>query len=113
MEKRPWGTYEILKESAGYKVKIITVDPGHRLSYQYHHKRHEGWTVISGEGIVTLDDVPTQVKQGSYVFIPAETKHRVECTSSEPLVFAEVQLGSYFGEDDIVRLKDDYGRKDE
>lgn len=110
-ERRPWGTYEVLYDGEECKVKKIIVDPGQSPSYQYHHKRSESWTVVSGEGECTIDDTPRSVKCGDTITVPVGVKHTIMNTSdSVPLVFIEVQTGSYFGEDDIVRLKDKYGR---
>ena len=109
--ERPWGHYVVLDESAdSFKVKTIEVTPGHRLSLQSHAKRSEHWFVTDGEGVVWLDDERVPVKAGVAVDIPVGTRHRVECTGGTPLVFVEVQHGTYFGEDDIVRHDDDYGR---
>jgi mannose-6-phosphate isomerase len=110
-ETRPWGQFENLLDTDYCKVKRITVNPQQRLSYQYHYKREEVWTVVSGTGAVTINNLRTQVSKGSVVQIPIEAKHRIENTSEdEDLIFIEVQNGTYFGEDDIVRLKDDYKR---
>lgn len=109
-EKRPWGSYEVLLDSDICKVKTISVDPGHRLSYQYHNQRREVWTIIAGSGVLTLDGDETHVEKESVVEIPIGSRHRIQNTGSEPLVFIEVQTGTYFGEDDIVRLQDDYKR---
>tara|TARA_R110000796_G_scaffold138172_1_gene254234 strand:+ start:453 stop:791 length:339 start_codon:yes stop_codon:yes gene_type:complete len=111
IEYRPWGYYEILKEKTNYKVKRITVKPGERLSYQYHHKRSEVWTIVSGEAHVTLNDEVFHYLYGETIIIPQGTKHRVLNKGLDNLVFIEVQHGSYFGEDDIVRIEDDYNRK--
>jgi len=110
-ETRPWGKYEILLSSDNCKVKKITVNPGGRLSYQYHHKRSEVWTVTSGVATITLDDDIQDYSYGETILIPKGTKHRVENRGEEDLNFIEVQHGSYFGEDDIVRIEDDYNRK--
>ena len=110
-EERPWGKYEVLLDAPDCKVKRITVNPDQRLSYQYHHKRTETWVVISGSGLVTLDDVVTPVEAGSIINIGLKQSHRVQSNELDPLVFIEVQQGTYFGEDDIVRLEDDYGRE--
>jgi mannose-6-phosphate isomerase-like protein (cupin superfamily) len=108
---RPWGEYLVLDDSAeDHKVKRITVTPGKRLSYQSHDKRAEHWFVVSGQAKVTLDDVDHLVNPGESIEIPTGTRHRVENPGTEPLVFIEVQHGTYFGEDDIVRYEDDYGR---
>ena len=109
--ERPWGHYVVLDESAAtFKVKTIEVTPGHRLSLQTHERRSEHWFVTAGQGEVTLDDERVAVTVGSAVDIPVGVRHRVACTGDTPLVFVEVQHGTYFGEDDIVRYDDDYGR---
>ena len=110
-ENRPWGFYEILIDNPKYKVKRISVNCGKRISYQYHNKREETWVVVEGEGVVTIDNKDLQVEQGSTISIKRGQKHRVKCTSSSCLVFIETQTGEYFGEDDIVRIEDDYGRE--
>lgn len=107
---RPWGTYTTLKEEGGYKVKRITVRPGESLSLQYHHHRAEHWTVVRGHGIVQIGDVQYPTGPGEYRYIPLKEKHRLTNTGQEELVLIEVQVGDYLGEDDIVRLQDNYGR---
>ena len=109
--ERPWGKYYVLEDEENYKLKRIEVDAGHRLSYQYHHHRQEFWTVVQGEAVVVLDGVEHVVKYGESIFIPLGAKHRIENRSAELLVFIEVQTGTYFGEDDIIRLEDDYARE--
>ncbi len=109
-EERPWGAFEVLLDDRDLKVKRITVLPGQRLSYQSHSKRAENWTVILGKAEVTLNDKVHVLSPGEHIFIPREAKHRVANTGTEILVFVEVQTGTYFGEDDIVRFSDDYGR---
>lgn len=109
-ENRPWGRYEILADKNQYKAKTITVDPGQQLSYQSHAKREEHWVVISGVAEVVLDEKVHSLKGGEHIFIPKGAKHRMRNPGKEPLVFVEVQTGSYFGEDDIVRYQDDYNR---
>lgn len=109
-EERPWGRFDILKDFPHFKSKIISVNPGAQISYQSHTKREEHWIVVKGSGIVVLNEKDIPVKRGTYVFIPLEAKHRIRNTGAEPLEFVEVQLGSYFGEDDIVRYQDDYKR---
>jgi len=111
IEERPWGKFEILVDSDNCKVKRITVYPGGRLSYQYHHKRSEVWTVVSGVATMTLDGKISDHIYGETILIPQGTKHRVENKGLDDLVFIEVQHGSYFGEDDIVRIEDDYDRQ--
>jgi len=108
---RPWGHYDILLEADDCKVKQIKVYPGGKLSYQYHFKRNEVWTVVSGTGVFTLDGVNTICGPGDTLVIPTLAKHMIENISHEPLTFIEVQRGSYFGEDDIVRISDAYGRE--
>lgn len=110
-EVRPWGYYIILDEAGYGKTKRIHVNPKQRLSYQSHEKRNEYWIVIQGTGRVTIDDKVTDVQPGYAIFIPDKCKHRIENTHDlVPLVFIEVQNGTYYGEDDIVRYEDDYGR---
>ncbi len=109
-DDRPWGSYTVVDQGRGHKVKRIVVQPGKRLSYQRHARRSEHWFVIEGRGLVTLDDEPVEVAAGHAVDIPAGAAHRIENPGEGPLVFIEVQHGEYFGEDDIVRLEDDFGR---
>lgn len=108
--ERPWGAYTVLADEHDHKVKRLTVAPGSRLSYQRHARRSEHWFVVAGRGVVTLDGRPVPVGAGRAVDVPVGTSHRIENTGAVPLVFIEVQTGSYFGEDDIERLEDDYGR---
>ena len=108
--ERPWGKYFVLEDEPNYKLKRIEVNPGHRLSYQYHHHRQEFWTIVEGEAVVVLDEVEHVLKYGESIFIPLGAKHRIENRGSKLLVFVEVQTGAYFGEDDIVRIEDDYSR---
>ena len=107
---RPWGSYEVVVDNARFKVKTITVEPGRRLSYQRHKRRAEHWFVVRGTGRVTLDGRVLEVSPGESVDVPIGSAHRMENTGETQVVFVEVQLGDYFGEDDIVRLEDDYGR---
>jgi len=107
---RPWGYYEELYNGDDCKVKRIIVKPDERLSYQCHKKRGEHWIFISGVGMVTLNNVQSEVSPGSRIWIPAEMKHRIWNNGNSELVFIEVQTGTYFGEDDIERFEDDYGR---
>lgn len=109
-EERPWGSYTILDEGENYKVKRIEVLPGKRLSYQRHFRRSEHWFVVAGTAKVTLNDKEFLVPAGEAVDIPVETAHRVENPGESRLVFIETQTGDYFGEDDIIRLEDDFGR---
>ena len=107
---RPWGSYTILEEGPGYKVKRVTVKPGGRLSLQMHHRRSEHWVVIAGTARVTRGDEVFDLNVGHSTEIPLETRHRLENPGQEMLHIIEVQNGPYLGEDDIVRFQDDYGR---
>lgn len=110
-EERPWGSFTILDESENFKVKRIEVLPGKRLSYQRHQKRAEHWFVVQGTAKVTLNGSEILVETGKAVDIATGTAHRVENPhDAETLVFIETQTGNYFGEDDIERLDDDFGR---
>jgi mannose-6-phosphate isomerase len=110
-EQRPWGSFTILDEAENYKVKRIEVLPGKRLSYQRHGKRAEHWFVVQGTAKVTLNGTQILVEAGRSVDIAVGTAHRVENPlDAETLVFIETQTGTYFGEDDIERLEDDFGR---
>ena len=114
IEHRPWGSFENLLDEDYCKVKRIIVKPGQRLSYQFHHKRTEHWVIVQGDAIVTLNGKEHLFTEGMVVEIPVTTKHRVENKFDKNLIFIETQTGTYFGEDDIVRIEDDYGRnKDE
>lgn len=107
---RPWGHYENLVEDTDHKMKRIVVAPGKRLSLQKHARRAERWVVIRGEAVVTLDGEDIPLKAGDTVYIPKGAVHRMTNPGTEPIIFGEVQLGDYFGEDDIIRLEDDFGR---
>ena len=109
-DRRPWGTFTVLDEADGFKVKRIEVLPGKRLSYQKHAQRAEHWFVVEGSAKVTLDGAEIIVAAGHAIDIPTRAAHRVENPGEANLVFIEVQRGNYLGEDDIVRLQDDYGR---
>ena len=110
IEHRPWGSFENLLDADYCKVKRIIVKPGQRLSYQFHQKRTEHWVIVQGDAVVTLDDEEYEYHIGDVVEIPVTTKHRVENKFNKDLIFIETQTGTYFGEDDIVRFEDDYGR---
>jgi mannose-6-phosphate isomerase-like protein (cupin superfamily) len=110
-EERPWGRFLNLWEDAAGKVKLIEVDPQKRLSYQSHTKRRESWTVVLGEALVVLNDQEHRLKSGDHIDIPVGAKHRLANESVNlPLRIIEVQTGTYFGEDDIQRFQDDWGR---
>lgn len=108
--QRPWGSYTVLEEGPGFKVKRVTVNPGGRLSLQMHHRRSEHWVVIAGTARVTRDQEVFDLKVGESTAIPVKTTHRLENPGREIVHIIEVQNGPYLGEDDIVRFKDDYGR---
>lgn len=109
---RPWGYYKTLSidNKIGYQVKYICVYPGKRLSLQYHNYRSENWVIVQGTGIVTLDDEKINVNKEDSVYIKIKQKHRIENTGDINLIFIETQIGSYLGEDDIVRIEDDFNR---
>ena len=109
-DHRPWGYFTVLADEPDHKVKRIVVYPGKRLSLQKHQKREEHWFVVSGQGIVTLDGERLNKKCGESINIPCGSSHRIENPGTVELSFIEVQTGEYFGEDDIERLEDDYGR---
>lgn len=107
---RPWGTYTVLEDGAGYKIKRIEVKPGAQLSLQMHHHRSEHWIVVTGTAKVVCDDREFLVMTNESTYIPAGKKHRMENPGVLDLVMIEVQSGEYLGEDDIVRFSDIYGR---
>jgi mannose-1-phosphate guanylyltransferase/mannose-1-phosphate guanylyltransferase/mannose-6-phosphate isomerase len=109
-ELRPWGEFEILRDSPDFKAKVIRVEPGQQLSYQSHSRRAEHWVVVRGEPEVVLDDKVLRPRPGEHVHIPLGAKHRMRNPGTEVVEFVEIQVGSYFGEDDIVRYQDDYQR---
>ena len=108
--QRPWGSYTVLEEGPGFKVKRVTVNPGGRLSLQMHHQRSEHWVVIAGTARVTRGEEIFDLRVGQSTAIPVKTRHRLENPGRETVHIIEVQNGPYLGEDDIVRFKDDYGR---
>jgi mannose-6-phosphate isomerase len=107
---RPWGRYEVLQDAPAHKVKCIYVRPGARLSYQRHQKRAEHWFIVSGNATVTLNGEIFEKSAGETVDIEIGQLHRIANQDSQELVFIEVQTGTYFGEDDIERIEDDYAR---
>lgn len=109
-EDRPWGSFEVLHDGEAFKVKILTVLPGKRLSLQAHEKREENWVVTQGSAFVQIDDEFLELTPGQHVFIPKTVKHRLENKTDVPLTVVETQTGNYFGEDDIVRYEDDFQR---
>jgi mannose-6-phosphate isomerase-like protein (cupin superfamily) len=113
MNIRPWGNFTILEEQDTHKVKRIEVLPGKRLSYQRHEKRAEHWMVVRGQAVVTLEGREIPLPPGQSVDIPPKAAHRIFNPGKELLTFIEIQTGEYFGEDDITRLEDDFGRASE
>lgn len=109
-DRRPWGSFTVLDEGEHYKVKRIEVLPGKRLSYQRHSRRAEHWFVVRGIAKVTLNDREILLNSGDKLDVELGDAHRVENPGPDPLIFIEVQTGEYFGEDDIERLEDDFGR---
>jgi len=108
---RPWGHYQVLADEPDHKVKRLVVRPGARLSLQRHRRRSEHWHLVAGRAEVTLDERRILLGPGESVDIPCGARHRVRNPGDEPLVLIEVQRGDYFGEDDIERFEDDYGRR--
>ncbi|MGQ9897895.1 MAG: phosphomannose isomerase type II C-terminal cupin domain [Acidobacteriota bacterium] len=109
-DRRPWGQYAVLDEGPGYKVKRLEVLPGQRMSYQKHNQRHEHWMVVHGQAQVTLDGQEYILNTGDTIDVPAGAAHRIANPNDAPLILIEIQRGDYLGEDDIIRLQDDYGR---
>jgi mannose-6-phosphate isomerase len=109
-DERPWGSWEILDEGRGYKVKRIVVLPGARLSYQTHAHRAEHWSVVQGSATCVVDGQTVEVAQGQSIDVGLGVAHRIANLHDDDLIVIEVQRGDYLGEDDIVRLDDDYGR---
>ncbi len=107
----PWGEWEVLLDDQTCKVKRITVLPGRRLSYQKHFRRSERWIVVEGCGIVTVDGKNILINESETIEIGCEAAHRMTNKGEKNLTFIEIQRGEYFGEDDIIRLEDDYGRE--
>ena len=110
--QRPWGYYQVYADEPDHKVKRIVVYPGKRLSLQRHQRRAEHWYVLNGEAIVTRDEQELHLNAGEAVDIPRGAVHRIMNPGTEDMAFIEVQTGDYFGEDDIERLEDDFGRTD-
>jgi len=108
---RPWGSYRTIEQRQNYQIKHIKVYPGKRLSLQYHFKRDEHWTIIKGTSVTQLDDASIEMTVNESIFIPRKSKHRITNATDEIVEFIEIQIGEYLGEDDIVRLEDDFGRQ--
>ena len=108
--ERPWGRYEVLSSSDVHQVKNVYVLPGKRLSYQRHEKRAEHWFIVQGQAKITLNGDSFEMTVGDSIDIEIGDLHRIENIGSNDVIFIEVQTGSYFGEDDIERIEDDFGR---
>ncbi len=109
-DQRPWGKYEVIVTEEGSQVKRIEVYPGKRFSLQKHSRRAEKWIFVCGRGIVTIGSRQIEVGPGFFIEVPCGEIHRVHNIGGTPLVLIEVQFGDYLGEDDIIRLEDDFGR---
>ncbi|MEA2076636.1 MAG: phosphomannose isomerase type II C-terminal cupin domain [Candidatus Marinimicrobia bacterium] len=109
-EDRPWGFFEVLLDTSQCKVKKITVNPDCRLSLQSHEKRNEHWIVVEGSMRITTEDHVEDYPKNAHIYISHGTKHRMKNIGSVPASVIEIQTGEYFGEDDIIRYEDDYGR---
>ena len=109
-DHRPWGTFEILSEGTGFKVKKIIVNPGAALSLQSHKHRFEHWVVVNGSAVVTIDECVKVIPEGESTFVPIGSRHRLQNKEKEPLIIIEIQIGAYLGEDDIIRYEDIYSR---
>lgn len=108
---RPWGQYQKIFQELGVWVKRVEVNPGQRLSLQRHYHRSEKWIIVSGQGLVTVNELTVTVTNGSIVDIPVRVLHRISNLGKEPLVFIEVACGDSLTEEDIVRIQDDYSRQ--
>ncbi|MDZ7820357.1 MAG: phosphomannose isomerase type II C-terminal cupin domain [Candidatus Marinimicrobia bacterium] len=109
-ETRPWGTFEVLLDAPNFKVKKITVNPACRLSLQSHRKRNEHWIVTEGKMRITVGEHTGNYQPDAHVYIPKGSRHRMENHGKGPASVIEIQTGTYFGEDDIIRYEDDYDR---
>ena len=109
-DARPWGRWKVVEANPSFPLKTIEVDPGERLSLQYHNFRSEHWIVVAGQGVVTIGGDNLRVERGSHVYVPRETKHRIANDGDHKLIFVEVQFGDRLEESDIVRVEDDYAR---
>jgi mannose-6-phosphate isomerase len=110
-EERPWGNYTVLHTDETCQVKKLVINPGKRISLQSHKYRAEHWFIVLGRGTAELDGKEIEVGPGDSINVPIGSKHRISCREDERLVFIEVQTGSSFAEEDIIRFEDDFGRK--
>lgn len=108
---RPWGGFEVLTEGNGYKVKSLTIAPGHRFSLQKHRNRSEYWHILRGSGKGNRDGVAYDLRAGDDFYVPAHSSHRLENNGQSEMIVLEVQRGEWLEESDIERIEDDYGRK--
>ncbi|WP_281283529.1 phosphomannose isomerase type II C-terminal cupin domain [Thiospirochaeta perfilievii] len=108
--KKPWGSYTVLQDLPSYKVKQLEITPGKRISLQYHHKREEHLVVVQGLAKIEIDGIIKTYSRNETAFIPTKARHRIENIGQLPLIIIETQIGSYFGEDDIIRIEDDWNR---
>ncbi len=108
---RPWGSYTVLEETAEYKVKKVTIKPRKRLSLQYHHKRGEHWVVVRGKALIKVGSAEFTLYPDQSIYVPCKAIHRLSNPFGVTLEIIEVQHGAYLGEDDIVRIDDDFGRR--
>ena len=111
-ENRPWGYFQVLADEPDHKVKRIVIFPQQRLSLQRHRHRAEHWHIVHGKAVVIRDQEEIALAAGQSVDIPKTARHRIANPGDANLTFIEVQTGGYFGEDDIERFEDDYGRAD-
>ena len=108
--KKPWGSYTNILDETYTKVKKIIIKPGESPSYQYHFKRSEIWVIVQGEAEVKKDGIISTHSIGDVIKVSKKEKHQPKNIGNEDLIFIEIQLGEYFGEDDIIRIEDKYGR---
>jgi len=111
--ERPWGKWAVIDKGQGFIVKRVEVISGERLSLQYHNHRYEVWAIVQGKGEVIVDGTKREVAVGDTVIVPKKSHHRISSTGDEALVFIETQVGEILDEQDIVRLEDDYKRKED
>ena len=109
-DTRPWGTWEVIDCGENFCVKKIMVISGGILSLQLHHFRAEHWIIVKGQAVINLEEQILEKKAGESVYIPEETKHRIQNQTAEPMEFIEIQVGENLDENDIVRFEDKYGR---
>ena len=109
-EQRPWGSFTVLMDADNFKAKRLDVLPKKRISLQSHQHRSEHWIIVAGLAKITVGDEVKNYSQGRHIHVPQKSMHRIENTGDTLLTIVEVQLGEYFGEDDITRYEDDFER---